>query len=59
MSKHKSFGFQLDREKILLFKDIPAWEKLAWLEEANKFCQKFLTGKRRKIRRKGGSGRKG
>lgn len=49
MSKSKGFGFQLDREKILLYKDSPAREKLQWLEEANKFCQKFVTGKRRKI----------
>jgi len=49
MKKSKGFGFQLDREKILLYKDMPAWHKLLWLEEANRFCNKFVTGERRKI----------
>ncbi|MBI3995328.1 MAG: hypothetical protein HY349_05065 [Nitrospirae bacterium] len=42
-SEKKPFVFRLTREKLQECRGMSAAEKLKWLEEANRFIQKFLT----------------
>lgn len=37
------------REELLKWMCIPAQQKLEWLEDANCFVDKFLTGRKREI----------
>lgn len=37
-------------EQLRAFRAVPAAEKLRWLEELRRFCERFLTPERRALR---------
>ncbi|HEY7954423.1 MAG TPA: hypothetical protein VII38_03985 [Polyangia bacterium] len=36
-------------EKLLAFRDVPAADKLRWLQEMREFCDRFLTPERKAL----------
>ena len=48
----KEFALYLDREKIDVFKDASAEEKLEWLEEVNEFIEVCVPLEKRELWRK-------
>ena len=51
-TKQLKYAFELDNEKLNLFKRLTAKEKLQWLAEINAFLNKALTEKQKRIWRR-------
>lgn len=45
----KGYSYSVTKEEIRRYMKVPAVQKLQWLEDANIFLGKALTGKRRLI----------
>ena len=45
----KGFTYSYTEEQIRAYSKLSTREKLKWLEEANRFCAKAITGRRKKI----------
>jgi len=50
--ERKGFKYVYTEEKFKAYKDTPAWQKLAWLEEMNRFLYDFMPEKSKIIREK-------
>ncbi|OGX04775.1 MAG: hypothetical protein A3G87_02920 [Omnitrophica bacterium RIFCSPLOWO2_12_FULL_50_11] len=49
IKKRKGFRHSYTLDQIRAYSKLSARNKLLWLEEANRFCQKAIKGKTRKI----------
>lgn len=47
--KRKGFGHSYTISDIVAYGRLSAEQKLNWLEDANRFCQKAIKGKTKKI----------
>jgi len=45
----KGFKYVYTQEKYDVYKNIPAWQKLAWLEKMNRFLSDFMPEKSKEL----------
>lgn len=48
----KGYKYYFDEEKIREYMKVPVLEKFRWLDEAQQFCEMFMTQKAKEIREK-------
>jgi len=49
MTERKGFKYVYTKEKYENYKDMPAWQKLVWLEKMNRFLYNFMPQKSKEL----------
>ena len=52
MANRKGFKYIYSKEKYESYKDLPAWQKLEWLEKMNRFLYFYMPPKSKDLSEK-------